>query len=263
MAVAVFVIVTPVGQLALLALVCVLRVMVLVVPGAIVPKLHVSVVPPASGGGEAGEQLCASAPPTVQVKPLGTTSVSLTFVELAVAARSDGDGVARNLSRVHDRLGRGLDDGHVRDPRPGAHAVWQRHIARHVRRRGRTDARRQGRVGGDTEGEWEQGTGGVAGSPTGREEDSSPLARWNPGARRLNVASGLDPTREVRPAQAPAERARPDRPASSEAPAGIGIALGDYLRVVQVDIALGLDGDDSTRAATPAWRWPGWRDRWR
>jgi hypothetical protein len=56
-AVAVFVIVTPVGQLALLALVCVLRVMVLVVPGAIVPKLHVSVVPPANGGGEAGEQL--------------------------------------------------------------------------------------------------------------------------------------------------------------------------------------------------------------
>ena len=56
-AVAVFAIVTPVGQLALLVLVCVLRVMVLVVPGAIVPKLHVSVVPPASGGGEAGEQL--------------------------------------------------------------------------------------------------------------------------------------------------------------------------------------------------------------
>ena len=79
--VAVFTIVTPAGQR--LVLVCVLSVMVLLVPEAIVPKVHVSVVLPAIGPGGGGEQLPASAPPRVQLNPAGRTSVSVTFVELA------------------------------------------------------------------------------------------------------------------------------------------------------------------------------------
>ncbi len=68
------------GQLAVV--VVAVNVMVFVVPLAIVPKLHVSVVPPATG--EAGEQEAASAPATVHVSPVGRTSVSTTFVELPV-----------------------------------------------------------------------------------------------------------------------------------------------------------------------------------
>jgi hypothetical protein len=56
-------------------------VMDLVACGAIVPKLQVSVVPPATG--EAGEQLPPSVPPTVQVSPAGNASVRTTLVELA------------------------------------------------------------------------------------------------------------------------------------------------------------------------------------
>ena len=52
--VAVFMIVTPAGQR--LVLVCVLRVMVLLVPEAIVPKVHVSVELPTIGPGGPGEQ---------------------------------------------------------------------------------------------------------------------------------------------------------------------------------------------------------------
>jgi hypothetical protein len=68
------------GQFALL--VVAVSVMLLLVPGAIVPKLQVSVVPPATG--EAGEQDAASGPATVQLRPLGNGSVSTTFVELLV-----------------------------------------------------------------------------------------------------------------------------------------------------------------------------------
>ena len=57
------------------------RVMDFVACGAMVPKLQVSVVPPATG--EAGEQLALSVPPTVQVSPAGSTSVRTTWVELA------------------------------------------------------------------------------------------------------------------------------------------------------------------------------------
>ncbi len=49
------------------------NVMVRADPGMSVPKLHVSVVPPATG--DAGTQAPASAPPTVQVKPIGSVSV--------------------------------------------------------------------------------------------------------------------------------------------------------------------------------------------
>ena len=57
------------------------RVMDFVACGAIVPKLQVSVVPPATG--EAGKQLPPSVPPTVQVSPAGNESVRTTLVELA------------------------------------------------------------------------------------------------------------------------------------------------------------------------------------
>ena len=68
------------GQFALL--VVAVSVMLLLVPGAIVPKLQVSVVPPATG--EAGQHEAASGPPTVQLRPFGSGSVSTTFVELLV-----------------------------------------------------------------------------------------------------------------------------------------------------------------------------------
>ena len=58
------------------------RVMDFVACGAMVPKLQVSVVPPATG--EAGEQFALSVPPTVQVSPAGNASVRTTWVELAV-----------------------------------------------------------------------------------------------------------------------------------------------------------------------------------
>jgi len=66
------------------AVVDAVRVMVLVVPAAIVPKLQVRVVPP--GTGEAGEQAAALGPPTVQLRVAGpgSTSVSVTLVELPV-----------------------------------------------------------------------------------------------------------------------------------------------------------------------------------
>jgi hypothetical protein len=57
------------------------RVMDFVACGAMVPKLQVSVVPPATG--EAGEQSALSVPPTAQVSPTGKTSVRTTWVELA------------------------------------------------------------------------------------------------------------------------------------------------------------------------------------
>jgi hypothetical protein len=57
------------------------RVMDFVACGAMVPKLQLSVAPPATG--EAGEQLALSVPPTVQVSPAGNVSVSTTLVELA------------------------------------------------------------------------------------------------------------------------------------------------------------------------------------
>ena len=59
------------------------RVMVFVVLGAMVPNTQVRVVPPVTG--ELGEQLPASAPPTVQLGPAGNTSVRTTFVELVDA----------------------------------------------------------------------------------------------------------------------------------------------------------------------------------
>ena len=67
------------GQLALD--VVAVRVIVLVAFLAIVPKSQVSVFPPAIG--EVGEQLALSVPPTVQVRPAGSTSVRTTWVELA------------------------------------------------------------------------------------------------------------------------------------------------------------------------------------
>ena len=67
------------GQLALDVVAA--SVMAFVAPGAMVPKLQVSVVPPATG--EAGEQLPASEPPTVQLSPAGNVSVRTTWVELA------------------------------------------------------------------------------------------------------------------------------------------------------------------------------------
>ena len=50
------------------------------VPGVIVPKLQVSVVPPATG--EAGKQAPASGPLTVQLRPAGKVSVKTTLVEV-------------------------------------------------------------------------------------------------------------------------------------------------------------------------------------
>src|SRR5439155_1105043 len=69
----------------LAVLVVVVKVMVRVLLGGIgltVPKLQVSRVPPATG--EAGVQLPASGPPTVQLCPLGKVSVSTTLVESPV-----------------------------------------------------------------------------------------------------------------------------------------------------------------------------------
>src|SRR5437870_6223742 len=65
------------------AVVVVVKVMVRVLVGASVPKVQVSVVPPARVLGK--PQAAASAPPTVQVCPeLGKTSVRVTLVELPV-----------------------------------------------------------------------------------------------------------------------------------------------------------------------------------
>ena len=55
--------------------------MVSVLPWAIVPKLHVSVVPPATSG-PGGKQNGAPDPPTVHVSPLGNVSVSTTVFAL-------------------------------------------------------------------------------------------------------------------------------------------------------------------------------------
>jgi len=56
------------------------RVIVFVVLGAIVPNVHVSVWPPATG--EFGKQNPAFVPLTVQLSPAGNTSLSTTLVEL-------------------------------------------------------------------------------------------------------------------------------------------------------------------------------------
>ena len=66
----------------LAAVVTAATVMLFTFPGTSVRKLQLSVVPPATG--EAGEQVAACGPPTVQLRPAGSVSVSTTFVELPV-----------------------------------------------------------------------------------------------------------------------------------------------------------------------------------
>jgi len=66
------------GQLA--AVVTAFNTIAFDVPAAIVPKLQVSVVPPATG--EVGAHAVASGPATVQLSPLGSASVRMTLAEL-------------------------------------------------------------------------------------------------------------------------------------------------------------------------------------